>query len=466
MAVVSLRLVWDGISLAEAAHARGRPNLQSMAVAGGSMRRCLSVLVVVGGVVTADVSQAATYYVSKTGSDSRSCSEAQSVSTPKATINGGVGCLSAGDTLVVRAGTYTESLGTGAVPSGNSWTSKVRIANYNGETVWMRPNAGASRVLEFAGSQQYIEFDGINLDGTNATYDTVKINAIASGNNAHHIRIQNAELLGITGTGDPGNGGMSFIVLCTQLAPGLLGGNEFINLVVHRGGGGTCGNCDFSHGFYINSADNLIERNTIYDVKGNGVQIYNGNAGNTANNNTVRYNVIRDLTSPTGRHRGVIVGSGTGNKVYSNLIYNIIGTAEPTAGIEVYASGNAEIYNNTIYGVNYHGIRVDAEAQNTVIRNNIAYRNSRGDYANSGSGTVTSQNLISVDPGFVNPGADFKLRPDSPARNAGATITLVQIDVIGTSRPQDGAYDIGAYELVGGGSSPPAPPTNIHIAQN
>ena len=466
MAVVSLRLVWDGISLAEAAHARGRPNLQSMAVAGGSMRRCLSVLVVVGGVVTADVSQAATYYVSKTGSDSRSCSEAQSVSTPKATINGGVGCLSAGDTLVVRAGTYTESLGTGAVPSGNSWTSKVRIANYNGETVWMRPNAGASRVLEFAGSQQYIEFDGINLDGTNATYDTVKINAIASGNNAHHIRIQNAELLGITGAGDSGNGGMSFIVICTQLVAGLQGSNEFINLTVHRGGGGSCSSCDFSHAFYIQSANNLIERNTIYDVKGNAIQIYNGQVSGVANNNTVRYNTIKDLTSATGRHRGVIIGDGTGNKIYGNLIYNITGTAMPTAGIQVYFTSNAEVYNNTIYSVNYHGILVDSNARNTVIQNNIAYRNAAGDYVNSGSGTVASQNLVGVDPGFVSPGADFKLRPESPARNTGATIAMVQSDLIGTSRPQDGAYDIGAYELIGSCSSLPAPPTNIRIAQN
>jgi hypothetical protein len=309
------------------------------------MKRCLSILVVVGGVVSADVSQAATYYVSKTGSDSRSCAEAQSVSTPKATINAGVRCLSAGDTLLVRAGTYTESLGTGAVPSGSSWTNKVRIANYNGEVVWMRPNAGPDRVLEFRGSQQYIEFDGINLDGQNVKYDTVKINGITAGDNAHHIRIQNAELLGITGTGDPGNGGMSFIIISTMLVSGLQGGNEFINLTMHRGGGGTCSSCDFSHAFYIQSPNNLIERNTIYDVKGNGVQIFNfyiGSGG--ASNNVVRYNTIRDLTSPTGRHRGVVIAAGSGNKVYGNLIYNIIGTSITSAGIQLYDGSAAGVF--------------------------------------------------------------------------------------------------------------------------
>jgi hypothetical protein len=58
-----------------------------------------------------------TYYVAKTGSDNNSCSSAQLQSTPKLTINAGAACLSAGDTLVVRDGTYVETI-TATIASG------------------------------------------------------------------------------------------------------------------------------------------------------------------------------------------------------------------------------------------------------------------------------------------------------------------------------------------------------------
>src|SRR5262245_46673382 len=44
-------------------------------------------LVIIVGVLNAETSQSATYYVARTGSNSNSCSQAQSVSTPKLTIN-------------------------------------------------------------------------------------------------------------------------------------------------------------------------------------------------------------------------------------------------------------------------------------------------------------------------------------------------------------------------------------------
>ena len=58
----------------------------------------------------------ATYYTAKSGSNSNSCAQAQNVSTPKLTIGAGIGCLSSGETLIVKAGTYNESLDS--TPSG------------------------------------------------------------------------------------------------------------------------------------------------------------------------------------------------------------------------------------------------------------------------------------------------------------------------------------------------------------
>jgi hypothetical protein len=69
---------------------------------------------VVWVVVSVGVSEAVTYFVSKTGSNGNSCATAQSGgSSGKLTLNGstgGISCLSAGDTLVVQDGVYNEQI--------------------------------------------------------------------------------------------------------------------------------------------------------------------------------------------------------------------------------------------------------------------------------------------------------------------------------------------------------------------
>jgi parallel beta-helix repeat protein len=308
---------------------------------------------VIGYAGSADVARAATYYVSKSGNNTYSCAQAQSVSTPKLSLNSGVACLKPGDTLLVAGGVYAESLSN--VPSGTSWTAKVRIAAAPGETVWMRPSSGHF-VVNFSGSQQYVEFDGINMDGTSVLSDVVKIDGW-SGGNAHHIRFQNADIMGAPVQA----------VLLTASAPGIIGGNEFINLRVY----GT-GRTDFDHAFYIQSSSNLIEDCEIYDIPGGAVHIYNG-YGHVISNTVVRNNVIRDgRFVSAARGWGVIVANGsTGAKIYNNLVYNIRNTGGTSGGIYVYSGSNTEVYNNTVYGNAAHGIFVENRI-GTIVRNNIS----------------------------------------------------------------------------------------------
>jgi hypothetical protein len=51
-------------------------------------------------------------------------------------------------------------------------------------------------------------------------------------------------------------------------------------------------------------------------------------------------------------------------------------------------------------------------------------------------------------PNFVSFLSNYTLTSPSPAINAGTTILLANPDIIGTSRPQSTAYDLGAYEYV------------------
>ena len=60
--------------------------------------------------------------------------------------------------------------------------------------------------------------------------------------------------------------------------------------------------------------------------------------------------------------------------------------------------------------------------------------------------------FISTDPKSL----DFlKLRPNSCAVDAGATIPGITKDFAGVDRPQGRAYDIGAFELIQSGLSAP-----------
>ncbi|MGA3373410.1 MAG: right-handed parallel beta-helix repeat-containing protein [Terracidiphilus sp.] len=70
---------------------------------------------------------ATTYYVSPTGSDSAPGTEAQ----PFATVQHGVNQLSAGDTLILRAGNYHENV---TVANSGTASAPITLAAYSGET--------------------------------------------------------------------------------------------------------------------------------------------------------------------------------------------------------------------------------------------------------------------------------------------------------------------------------------------
>jgi len=131
--------------------------------------------------------------------------------------------------------------------------------------VTFKPNPGARCLLHFRGPQQYIIIDGLILDGTNVTYDVVKITTGASGP-AHHIRLIRCEVKNAYRNG----------VLLTQYADW----NEFITLNVHDNGQSRIG-----HGFYISTSHNIIvEDSTIHHNAGYGVHIYEEAARRADNN--------------------------------------------------------------------------------------------------------------------------------------------------------------------------------------
>lgn len=422
------------------------------------MRRMLWVVLLLCG--TPLSVSAATYYVATNGSDGRSCAVAQTIGTPKLTLNNAVGCLSAGDTLLVRGGNYAESLLDPAMANGTSWSNKVRIAAYPGETVWLKPTGSQIFVIQLDIAQAYLEFDGINTDarGIGAGGSIFIAFHDPFPDQPHHIRIQNAEIIG--NTTNYAQWGPSGVELAAK-TPVVTGGIELRNLTIHGNGRAGTTNFDNGYGIYLAAPNNLVENNNIYDNKGCEIHAFNDD-GALPDNNIIRNNVIHDESRKgQGPASCGIIIAGSNNQIYGNVIYKIraSSTSGDGDGIAIYRGNGNKVWNNTISD-NTAGIEVYPGATATSIQNNISYGNTLN-YSNSGGGTSPSNNLFGVDPLFVNAAAaNFHLQPGSPGINAGVTLSNVTTDIAGTLRPI-GAYDIGAYEA--GGLAPPSAPTGLRV---
>ena len=218
------------------------------------------------------------------------------LSTPKLTINAGIKCLSAGDTLLVRAGNYDE--GISSMPSGTSWTNKVRIANYPAKRSGLSPSSMWSGIL--ADVFAFISAISSISSSTASTWMAAfgiwtVVFVIDAGDDAHHIRVQNAEIIGNTDNtpySDWGSVGSRFI---GGHVPRSSAGLSFEPDGPRSRATGHDTNYDNGYGIYISAPNNLIENCDIYDNKGAGIQVYNDD-GASPDNNIIRNNRIHDIT--------------------------------------------------------------------------------------------------------------------------------------------------------------------------
>jgi hypothetical protein len=399
-------------------------------------------------------SQAATYYTATTGSDSNP----GTIEKPFKTIVKGIHSMRAGDTLRIRGGTYPERLHHNeriVFPSGTSWTNAVTIVAYPGETVILRPGSGGS-VVSIETAKQYIIFDRLIFDAINAGSEST----IGIMGGANHIRFQNCEIKNSFYNG-------------VMIGWGGLGVtsdyNEFINCIIHHSGryGGaqingvnvpgpdTAPGFGRGHGMYIETSYNLVRNCNIHSNGEYGLKFYYGDpkSGRRANHNTIRDSVLYNNAQNTTRYGhpiggGILLATGVNNRAINNIVYNTNVPDPYVHGIDTgYTGTDALIYNNTIYNVGL-GIQVTATSTNAIIKNNIIYKTTHLVTEDRGVGTTWSNNLIDIDPRFVDRAAgNFRLESNSPAINQGATLPEVETDILGVPRPQEKRHDIGAYEF-------------------
>jgi hypothetical protein len=378
---------------------------------------CFMVLLLVG-----TQAHATTYYVAKAGdggSDSNTCVQARTVTTPKLTIASARGCWVSGDTISIRAGTYTEVLAAQATTPSGTAGSQTTFTNYNSESVTIRPASGTPVDLN---SKQYITISGLILDAVNnSNTDAIRL----SGTSSSNLIVQDSQVLNAYGNGF-----------------GLTGSNHIVRRnLIYNNGRGWCSTTIGGHGVYYGAGSgSLFEYNRIYDNCGNGMQMYP-----SPTSATIQYNDFADNGTASGTLAGLVVANDN-HIVRFNTFRRTSAGRHQKLGIQVSYStptGNL-IEHNTVYDTgsgSTGGIFIGSDASSTIVRNNISLGHGSNNIVNQGASTTLTSNRTSGTASdiFVDAtaAADLSLKSGSVAINAGTSC----------SRPYNGSScDQGAFE--------------------
>ena len=407
----------------------------------------------------------ATYYVATTGSDSNPGSSAQ----PWRTIQYAVDHTVAGDTILVRAGSYA---GARLENSGAAGAPKTLTVETPGTVTLnaLSPVARHSGIIEvenYSAAVNYWVIDGFTINGNNHTMRPIDSRSIDGQDNTHITARNNT--------------------VFDALKTGISSGHTHYPLIENNT---TYSNAE--HGTYTNnSSDYGIERrNLVYDNYACGMH-HNGDKKTGGGDGIMSFWL---------NEKNIVYGNGTGggaaincdgvqdSKFLNNLAYN--NTAGGLTWYYTDSSANCQrdlFYNNTMVFKNGVGRNVVYITKgkslpiNNKVKNNILYTNNTAKcsictYASGVSGFESDYNVVvdrfSINDGrtiltlatwrtygydahslisdpatlFVDPANNnFHLKSTSPAINAGTTLTEVVDDLEGYPRTA-GSYDIGCYE--------------------
>jgi parallel beta-helix repeat protein len=395
-----------------------------------------------------------TYYVSATGSDALA---GTSDALAWHTLQHAADAVRAGDTVVVRAGSYTgfdiRTSGTAASP--------ITFRADPGTLVNAR-NARTPDGINLEGAS-YVVIDGFEVDAMpragirSVTNDHVTIrnnkcdrnydwgiftgfsdylliaNNTASNSQVQHgIYVSNScvapvvrgnTIFGNYAAGIHMNGDLS------QGGTGLITGALVEGNVIHdNGAGGGSGiNCDGVQG-------SVFRNNLLYNNHASGISLYRIDAADGAKNNVVVNNTI--LEASDARWCVNIQNGSTGNTLSNNVLYNYSswkGVVDISADS---LAGFASDYNVVMD-------RFTTDGGGTVLTL-AQWRAQTGQDQHS---LVSSPAAL-----FVNPAANnYHLLATSPAVDAGTAANAPPADLDGNPRPSGSAIDIGAYEYVPAG---------------
>ncbi len=426
-------------------------------------------------IITPGIAHASSYYVSPSGNDSNSGTQ----SNPWRTIQKAANTVSAGDSVTVMAGDYSTQRTT----ISRSGTSSAPI-------VFQAQGEAVTKGFEIGGD--YIHIKNFKIIAPHpCNWGSGDYGIFISGDYClienNHIQDSGHGGL-ITDTGSTGctirensfdNNG-----LC---AMDIHGTNHTVDSNDIQGSTGrTCGTDADAILFF--GSGHKFTRNYIHDIYQSetpsahidGFQTWNDSYHTAASNILIDSNIILlpnefNQSDDQAHATGFTYGNGSRNiTTTNNIIYTFSGSyiedadqlyfynntfiSDPRynnypAGIWFSGVNTIRIQNNIFYNNPWQTIFYHLTNSNITISNNLVY-NQNGQLP---SGTHYPSDIWGKDPLFVDPSNyNYRLKSGSPAINAGAAVS-VDHDIDGNSRPQGGAYDIGAFEYTSGGSVTPRP---------
>ena len=346
-------------------------------------------------------SSGATYHVSPSGSDSAS----GSASAPWKTIGKALSTSRPGARILVRAGTYSGDVSSGADGAAGQ---TMTLEAYPGE----RPVLHVKLTLKDA---NHLRISGLAFKGSSAVSGTA-------------IRVDggsNVELSGNEITGYR-NGGSSQAI--------LVGSNTVTKLHVVGNRIHDTGIWDeHDHGIYCKSSKGAyIANNLFYNLdRGYGIHLYNGDGGSGCDDSLIVNNTVDG-----NQESGLVVSKAADRNVVAN-----------------------NIFSNHTDPVSDHGYAVrqgSGAGTGNVVRDNLGWNNRQSTQFDCSACSMSGN--VKVDPRFANRAAgDFSLLASSGAVGLALGPDAPAADFSGVDRPQGGAPDAGAFELKEGLQPAPAP---------
>ncbi|OBY08345.1 RTX toxin [Rhizobium leguminosarum bv. trifolii] len=395
-----------------------------------------------------------TYYVATTGSDSGN----GSTTSPFRTISEAMSAnLRPGDEVVVKAGTYNESIN---IDKDGSAAGDITLRSEVPGGALIRPPAGSWNAISVNGN--YVTIDGFDIGGAkgdgieaNNVHHVSVLNNKVHGSGESGIQFNQSDFIKIEGNETYNNASTGWFsgisIYQNRNITGDTSTDGYRNIVqnnishdnVTKSGAHTDGNGIIIDDFQSTQTSGhpnytfktLVDNNLVYENGGKGIQVTWSDSV-TVQNNTAYHNNQDPLND--GTWRGELSNSASNN----NTWVNNIAVADPSVN-----KNNTAIDNTSIGGAN----------NNVVWANNITYNGTAGQASVKTDGgnampSTANGNKLGIDPHFAGAASDnFHLGSGSAAIDGGTAKYGVSSADLDDHARVVGTVDMGAYES---GSSP------------